>query len=234
MQPKTKGAPQENIFLSLVFNLALPYFVLTKLSGPADLGPFYSLVISVSIPLCYAVFLWLKTRSYTWLSVLGVLLLLSKGLAILLKVSSVVFAIQEFCIPVILGVMVVATQYTSKPLIKEMLFNEAIFDYDLILSKATKSNQTQQLDRLFYQIAYAFLASSLLLGCMNFYFSMHIITAPVGSALFTKQLATMLATSYVTFLVLKLFLFGGLLAYFFKKLKNITGIESIEAFFVKK
>ncbi len=121
-QPRPKP---ENIWLNLLFNIAVPTLVLTKLSSETRLGPLGALVVGMAFPLSYGIYDLITRKKWNLFSIVGLVSVgLTGGLG-LMKVGSLGFAIKEATVPAIFAVAVLATLRTKRPLVREMMLNES-------------------------------------------------------------------------------------------------------------
>ena len=151
IQPTQTKAPQkrENLLLSIVFNIAVPLLVLTKLSSPDRLGPVIALIVGLSFPLCYGIWDLINRKQVNFVSVLGLVSVGLSGTFGLVELDPYWLAIKEASIPLVIGVMVLLTFRTKRPLIKTFLYNPQILNTELIDQKLDESNSRDSFNRIF-------------------------------------------------------------------------------------
>ena len=118
----------ENLFLNLIFNIALPSLVLSKLSTPERMGPVAGLVVALAFPLGYGVWDYAKRRHANFISIIGLASVLLTGGLGLLHISVFWFAVKEGVVPAIIGLAVLFSLKTKTPLVRALLYNEQVID----------------------------------------------------------------------------------------------------------
>ena len=91
MAASTSKDNKENLFVSLIFNVALPILILSKLSS--HLGPMRALVVALAFPFFYAIYDFYKRRQANPISILGFVSTLIKGLFAFYRVDGFWFAL---------------------------------------------------------------------------------------------------------------------------------------------
>ncbi|MEM7011792.1 MAG: VC0807 family protein, partial [Verrucomicrobiota bacterium] len=121
-----KPEVKENIFGSLIFNIALPVFVLMRLSKDPTaegapfyaLGPTWALIIGVSIPLAYGIYDFNRRRKVPFMSLLGFFVVLIKGLFGLFKLAPIWFACSEAALPLMFGIAILLNSRARPPMVQ--------------------------------------------------------------------------------------------------------------------
>lgn len=218
-----KQVPKENLFYSLIFNVALPILVLSKLSS--HLGALNALLAALAFPLVYASYDFFKRRQANPISIIGFISILIKGLFALFKVDGFWFAVQEAAIPTFLGVFTIGSALINKPFVKYFIYNESIFNVPFLENVLIEKNAQSLFKKLIWQVTLVFGAAFFLGGILNYVLAIHIIVSPAATEAFNKELAQMTLWSYVVIVLPKfvITLFG--LWWFISKLKKITGLN---------
>lgn len=189
--PTRPPVPRENLWLNLICNIALPTMVLTKFSGENRLGPAGGLIVALAFPIGYGVYDFVRRRKVNVLSILGFVGTIATGGLGLLKLSPMAFAIKEAAMPTIIGAVVLISQRTSRPLVKELLFNEQVIDLPRIeAALAERQAQpafSQLLNRASYWLALTFLLSAV----ANFALARWLIQGAPGTPEFNAELGRM-------------------------------------------
>lgn len=164
-------------FYELIFTIALPVFLLNKLSDQfGENGPVIALIVALSFPIGYFLWDFLKTKHVSIISILGFVNILLTGGFALFQLDSNWFAIKETAIPLLIGLGVVYTAFTDKPIVKVFLSNDAIINTELIKEKLvefnTESEYIESLKKLTFYFAGTFLVSSIL----NYILAVNIVT----------------------------------------------------------
>ena len=189
--PTRPSVPRENLWLNLICNIALPTLVLTKLSGEHRLGPTGGLIVALAFPLGYGVYDFVRRRRVNFLSILGFLGTIATGGLGLMKLSSMAFAIKEAAMPTLIGAMVLISQRTSRPLVKELLFNEQVIDLPRIEAALAERQVRPAFDRLLNR-ASGWLALTFLLSAVaNFVLARWLLQSAPGTPEFNAELGRM-------------------------------------------
>lgn len=151
----------------LIFNIALPVFLLNKLSSQfGENGPLIALLVALSFPVGYFLWDWITSRHASLISILGFVNILLTGCFALFELNSQWFAIKEASIPLLIGAAVAFTAFTSQPLITRLLTNRDIINVDLIQEKlnfhGSQLGWNKELKLLTIYLASTFLLSGLL------------------------------------------------------------------------
>lgn len=245
--PTGHASPRrENLLLNIAFNIAAPSLILAWLSKPgqwtwlsglldmASEGPdslqaktFASacaLCLALLFPVSYFIYDLIVRRKSNVISILGFLSVLATGGLGLLKVDGFWFAVKEASIPLIIGGMVLATQKTKRPLIRELLYNDQVIDTPRIdqalAERANTAQFTKLLDNSSLLLALGFLVSSVL----NFVLARWILKSPAGTEEFNAELARM---NWLSWPVIVLPTMGITFYALFKLLKGIEQLTGL-------
>lgn len=218
----TKKDNKENILVSLLCNVVLPIFILSKLSN--HLGPMRALVFALVFPLFYAVFDFYKRRQANPISILGFVSTLIKGLFAFYKVDGFWFAVQEAAIPCFLGAFTIFSAWAGKPLVNYFLYNENVFNVQLLEQKLDELNVADKFQSLIWQITIIFGSAFFLGGVLNYFLALNIIVSPAGTAEFNQELAKMTFLAYGVVVLPKMVLSLLGVWWFIYKLKKLTNL----------
>ena len=173
--PAATPPPKENLLLNLACNVAAPALILSKLSE--RLGAKQALLLALAFPLAYGLYDLLKRRNFNFIAALGFTSTLATGGLGLLKLGPFWFAVKEASVPTLIGLTVLISQWTKKPLVRTMLFNEQVIDVPRV-EAAIEANNRRDAFRLLMQSSSWLLAASFgLSAVLNFVLARIIITA---------------------------------------------------------
>ncbi|MCH6258875.1 hypothetical protein MLD52_20115 [Puniceicoccaceae bacterium K14] len=226
----TKTNPkQENMFLNLIFNLMAPIMILTKLSGEDRLGPTIALIVAIALPLGYGIYDYATRRTFNFLSGLGLANVLITGVIGLMELDGFWIAVKEATIPALIGVFVLASMRSKRPLVRTFLYSDQIFDTEKIESTLEQNgNQTafsKLIDKTTYVLAFSFLCSAIL----NFILAKAIVTSAGGTEEFNQQIGKMNALSWVVIVIPTMVITGYALWLLFGGIKRLTGLTMEES-----
>lgn len=224
---------QENLLANIAFNVALPVIILDQLT--VKLGALSALALALSLPIGYGIYDFVSRGEKNLLSLFGVVnVLLTGGLAIF-KVQGIWFAVKEAAFPLIIGIFVLITAFTSKPAIKYFLLNPAIMNLDLIDKKLEELGNSVAFNKLLKNSTIFFAGSFFISATLNFLLAIYIfkdidptLSEVAQSEVLNKQIKEMTLLGYLVIaLPLTVFMIVILMD-FIKRLKKITGLETEE------
>ena len=222
---------EKSMLMEMVFNLILPVVVLNK--GGAylgDEGPFWALMIALALPFGYAIYDYRLYQKVNIFSVLGLLnVLLTGGLA-LMETEGIWFAVKEAAMPLAIGLFVLFTAFTHKPLVKTLIFNDALLNMDKITQSIEEKKLEAQIEKLFRKSTVYLAGSFFLSATLNYALARMIfveipreVSKNERANLINEQIAQMNWMSYIVILVPSLIVTGTLMWWFFKRLTQLTG-----------
>lgn len=182
--------------LEIAVTLLLPSLILMQGTKLEALGPAGALLLALSLPIGWALRTWLTERGFSLFAALGVVSLLLTGGIGLLELETRWLAVKEAAVPAVLGLVVVASVFTGKPLVRVLLYTPALLDTDKIdRALAARGNQADFEARLraaTWMLAGSFAFSAL----MNYLLATWVVTSPTGSAAFNEELGRLTLLSY--------------------------------------
>ncbi len=226
VRPADRGSP----LTSLIITIAIPSFVLMKLSEPDRLGPVVALVVAVSFPLFFGVWELIKAGRPSFFSALGLVNVLLTGGLGLLQVDGFWFAVKEAIVPLILGGGVLASLWTRVPLVRSLLLNEHVVNTNLINSRLDASGRKQDFEKLMSSSTVLLAASFLLSAVLNFVLARVLLVSPPGTPSFNDELGRMTALSFPVIAVPSLVVTALTLWRLFAGIKRLTGLEFEQIF----
>lgn len=226
----TPPSKQENLLLNLVCNLVIPALVLSKLSTPERLGPVYGLVVALAFPLGYGLWDFIQRRQTNFISIIGfVSVLLTGGLG-LLHVDGLWFAVKEAAVPTVIGIAVLVSLKTKKPLVHTMLYNPQVIDVPKVDAALAARRTRDGFERLMVTSSYLLTLSFLLSAILNFGLARYLLTSPSGTTEFNAELAKMHLLSWPVIVVPSLAMTLLALWRLLSGLKHLTGLSMDEIF----
>ncbi|HTJ78992.1 MAG TPA: VC0807 family protein [Rariglobus sp.] len=188
----TKPAPKpENLFLNLIFNIGIPWAALSLLSKPDRLGPVWALVVAVAFPLGYGAWDLAVRKKTNFISILGLVSVLASGGLGLMKVDPFWFAVKSGAMPVLIGLAVLVSSKTKRPLVREILYNDQVIDVPRIDAVLDERGNRAAFDRLINNASLLLMATFVISGALNFGLARYVIKSPGGTPEFNAELARM-------------------------------------------
>lgn len=182
---------QENLLLNLVFNLVLPTVVLTKFSADKWLGPVWGLVVALAFPISYGLWDFFRRRRTNFISVLGFASVLIGGGLGLLRVGGIWFAVKEAAVPTLVGIAVLLSLRTKKPLVRAMLYSDQVIDVAKVDAALDARNAHPAFERLLVRANYGLAATFFLSAVLNFVAARWLIHSDPGTEAFNIEYGKM-------------------------------------------
>ncbi len=234
-QPKAKdNAPSGGNFLAnLVFNIILPVFILSRLSGDDSLGPSLSIVCALAFPIGYGLWDLRQSGKVNPLSILGVVSVFLTGGISLLQLDPKYIAIKEATIPACIGIAVLLTQRTRFPLVKTLILNAQLIRVEALYSALAAKGMTALFERRLAQASLIVAGSFFVSSVLNFVLAKVILVSPPGTSEFSAELGKMTALSYPVIALPSMLILMLAIWFVFSQVKKLTG-ESLETFLVEQ
>lgn len=229
----TSPKPQNNGFFgNLAFNIVIPVVVMSYMSGEDRLGPMWSIVVALAFPIGYGLWDLKKSGKVNPFSVLGIVSVVLTGGISLMKLPAEYIAIKEAAIPALIGIAVILTQRTSKPLVKIFVLNEQIINWPALNSALAEKGTADEFEKKVAVTSYIIAGSFFLSAVLNYVLAKLILVSEPGTTAYTEELGKMTALSYPVIMVPSMIMLFAALWYIFKHIKKLTG-EELDTFFAQ-
>ena len=219
------AAKKENPLLSLLLNIALPSIILMKASGPERLGPVWALVIALAFPIGYGIYDFFDRKKVNFISVLGLVSVSLTGIFTIIKLPPEWIAVKEAAIPALIGIAILVSMRTEFPLVKKIIFNDAILNVDLVESKLDEHNKQSEFSALLSKTSYLLAGSFFLSSALNYGLAKYLLVSPPGSEAFNEELGQMTVLSFPVIVLPSTVILMFALFRLVKGLKALTGLE---------
>lgn len=229
----TQATPQpkaSNTLLEIIFNIFVPSIILMKLSGPEYLGPLYSLVVALAFPIGYGIYDFVTNRSFNFISLLGFLSTLLTGGIGLLELDAEWLAIKEAAIPAAIGLVVLISGFSRKPLIAKLLLNPAIFNLSLIYDTLAARSNSEEFKRKMLRANHLLSSTFVFSATANYLLAKWIVTSPAGTVEFNEQLGKMTMLSYPVIAIPSMIMLIAILVYVVKMITRLTELKFEQIF----
>jgi hypothetical protein len=197
--PAATPPPKENLLLNLACNVAAPAIILSKFSE--SLGAKNALITALAFPLAYGLYDLARRRNFNFLSALGFTSTLATGGLGLLKLEPFWFAVKEAVVPSLIGLTVLVSQWTKRPLVRTMMFNDQVINVPRVEAALDERNQRPAFLNLLKTSSWLLAGSFALSAVLNFVLARIIITALPETAEFNEQLGRLTWLSYIVIMV---------------------------------
>ncbi len=221
---------RENLILNLIFNIALPTLILTKFSGEKTLGPVYGLIVALVFPLGYGLWDFVQRRQANFISIIGFTSVLLTGGLGLMKVGPMGFAIKEAALPLIIGVFVLISQGTKRPLVKTILLNDQILDLPRVDAALEQRGNRAGLDLLLKRASYALAGSFVISAALNFGLARYVLKSPPATEAFNAELARMQVLNWPVIALPSMVILMVILWKLIAGIGKLTGLTTDEIF----
>ena len=229
----TAPKPQNNGFFgNLAFNIVIPVVVMTYTSGEDRLGPMWSIVVALAFPIWFGLWDLKKSGKVNPFSVLGIVSVVLTGGISLMKLPAEYIAIKEAAIPALIGIAVIVTQRTSKPLVRIFVLNEQIINWPALNSALIKKGMEEEFEKKVAITSYIIAGSFFLSSVLNYVLAKLILVSEPGTTAYTEELGRMTALSYPVIMIPSMIVLFAALWYIFSQIKRLTG-EELDTFFAQ-
>ena len=211
--------------VDLLVSVVIPAFILMKLSGDDQLGASGGLMLALSFPLGWGIFELIKYKKFNFIALLGLANVLLTGGIGLLELDLKWLAIKEAAIPAVIGIAVLISTFTSKPLIKAMVFNPAVMDVDKIMQCLQQNNCMAAFEKRLMTATYMVAGSFAFSATMNYILAKWIVTSPTGTPEFNEQLGELSLYSYPMIAVPSMLMMMGTFYYLWRTIRDLTGLK---------
>jgi hypothetical protein len=226
---ETTAPRQENPWLSLIVNIAIPAVILMKFSTEETLGPVGGLLAALAFPLTWGIVDLVRDRRWNFISILGVISILLTGGIGLLELDPKWVAVKEAAVPGIIGLAVVLSLKTRYPVVRSLLYNERVIQVDKVETALDAHGSRAEFERSLVTASWLLAASFFLSSILNFVLAKIVVKSPAGTTEFNEELGRMTALSYPVIVIPSMAMMMIALWYLFKSIRRHTdlGVEDI-------
>jgi len=227
----TSATPKrENLLLSIVFNIVLGSLTLTYLSKPEALGPRVATLVALIFPLGYGIWDYRERRQANFVSVIGVASILLTGGLMLLDMDAFWIAVKEAAIPAIIGLAVLFSMKSKRPLVREFLLNEQVIDLPKVEQALDERGNRGAFDRLLANSSYWLVASFTISAALNFGLARYLLKSAPGTPEFNAEIARMQVLSWPVIVIPSMVMTMAALWFLIAGLRKLTGLELEQMF----
>lgn len=223
--PAVTPKKTENFFVNLLCNLALPIMVLKYLSADDRLGPLYGLIVALVFPIGYFLYDLSKRKNVNVISIFGFLNILLTGGIGLMEAEPKWVVIKETAMPLMIGILVLATAGRKNSLLKTFLFNDQIFDVEKIESHISTPEKRKSLESHFKVANWLLVFSFIVSAVLNFILASMIVKSAGGTEAFNQEIATLTWVSWLVITAPTMAILIYALWRLVKGLKTLTGLD---------
>ena len=192
---------QENPMVSILINVIIPVVILTFLSKEKYLGPVWALVVGLAFPIAYGLRTLIRDRKTDFMSLIGIISVTLTGVFGILKLPPEYIAIKEAAIPLIIGIVIVASLKTPFPLIKKILMTESLFDVEKLTTSLKEKGNEAEFEKRLVGLTWGFASSMFLSSGLNYALAKIVLKSEPGTEAYTAELGKMTGLGHVVVLV---------------------------------
>ena len=211
----------ENPLVNIAFNIVIPTLLLIYL----PLDPTITLLIAISFPIGYGAYDKLVRKQTNWISFIGLVSVLLTGGIGLLELDAFWIAVKEAAVPFVIGLFILISAFSRDPIVKVLLFSDAIMDVKRISAIVEERKVKREFDQVFVIASYLLALSFLLSTVINYVLARIIVTAPAGTALFNEQIGHMTALGFAVISVPMMVLMVLVMIFILRRLSALTGLS---------
>jgi len=199
---------------------------MSKFSSKEHLGETYGLVVALAFPVIYGLYDFITQKKFNFFSVLGFVSVLLTGGIGLLKLDRGWITAKETAIPLIMGLVILASQYTKKPLVRS--FFGQIFDIDKINAAFKDKGLDGEFEKKIYTCGFYLSGTFFLSAVLNYFLAVAVLKGDTGTVEFNESLGKMMALSFPV-ITLPMMITGMLIMYFLFRSITKTADLDIES-----
>lgn len=218
-----------NPFMELSITLIIPSIILMKLSGSEDLGTVNALLLALAFPLLWGARSLLRERKVNMLAVLGLVSILLTGGIGLLQLDTHWLAVKEAAIPGLIGLVVLISAFTSRPLVRVMLFSPTLMNVELIQENLRQRGNAATFEARLKITTWMLGGSFLFSSAMNYYLATWIVNSPAGTPAFNEELGRMNLLSYPVIALPSMLIMLAVFYYLSRTIHELAGLKLAEA-----
>ena len=215
--------PKENLLLNLACTVAAPTLILTKLSERLGAKP--ALLLALSFPLAYGIYDLVKRRNFNFIAALGFVSTLATGGLGLLKLEPLWFAVKEAVVPTLIGLTVVVSQWTKKPVVRSMLFNDQVIDVARVEAALDAKGQRPAFEQLLKGSSWLLASSFFISAVLNFVLARVLIKSLPDTPEFNAELGRMTLWSWPVIVLPSMVIMVIALWRLMKGLERLSGLN---------
>ncbi len=220
---KSTHRKKENPFINILVNIVIPSIILSKLTKPEYLGFVYGFIAALAFPLLYGLSDLIQKRKVNFFSLLGLINTLLTGGIGLLELDKFWMIVKETAIPLIMGIVVLASQKTRWPLVKTFL--NQILDLEKIRESFKQKGLEEKLEKRLNIFGLLLGSTFFVSALLNYILAKAVITGAPGTQEFAESVADMLKYSFPAITIPMAIMVGLILYFLFSSIKKDTDLE---------
>ncbi|MDP1605871.1 MAG: VC0807 family protein, partial [Rhodocyclaceae bacterium] len=229
VNPAMTDTAKPNPLIELLITLIIPSIILMKLSGPENLGVVNALLLALALPLFWGARSLLRERRVNLFAVLGLVSILLTGGIGLLQLDTQWLAVKEAAVPGLIGLAVLVSAYTSKPLVRVLLFSPALMNVERIQENLDRRGNAASFETRLKAATWMLGGSFFFSSVMNYFLATWIVTSPAGTPAFNEELGRLTLLSYSVIALPSMLIVMAVLYYLARTIHELAGLKLTEA-----
>jgi hypothetical protein len=220
-----KKEAKPNPLIEIGITIVLPALILTKLSSAERLGTVYALLLALAFPLGWGLLDFYKRRKVNWMAALGIVSTMLTGAIGLLSLDAKWLAVKEAAVPLLIGIVILGSIWTRSPLIRVMVFNDALFDVNRVHHALDARGNRQAFERQLRAGTVLLAGTFFFSAVANYLLARWVVNSPAGTTAFNEELGKLTALSYPVIAVPCMVMMMGLMYWLVRGAKALTGLD---------
>ncbi len=223
-------AKRENLLINIGCSIVAPALILSKLSTEDRLGPVVALIVALAFPLGYGIADFVRRRSFNFIVGIGLASTLLTGGFALAELDGLWFAVKEAAVPAVIGLMVLLSMKSKRPLVRQFIYNEQVIDIPKVDAALAARGTRPDFEALMRRAAWLVTASFGVSAALNFGLARWLLTGSAGTPEFNAQLAKMQWLSWPVIVLPSMAMMMFALWQLLSGIKKLTGLELEQIF----
>jgi intracellular septation protein A len=224
--PPSRAAAPANPWLELIVTIVAPSLVLMQ--GNAIIGAMPTLLVALALPLGWGLWQLQHKRSFGLMASIGLVSTLLTGGLGLLELDVKWLAIKEASVSAALGLVVAASAWTKRPLIKALVFNPGLFDVERVNQALAERQTATQFDQKLRTATLLLSLTFFFSALMNYILARWLVHSPTGSDAFNEELGRLTLLSYPMIALPSLAMMVALLLWLGRCSKELAGLDLLD------
>ncbi len=225
------GSPRrENLLLNIICNIAVPSLILMKFSSERWLGPVWGLVIALAFPAGYGIWDFTRRRQANFISIIGFASVLLTGGFGLMKLDGLWFAVKEAAVPSVIGLFVLLSARTQRPLVKTIIYNDQVIDTARVDEALAGRGRQGDFETLLARSSRALAGTFLVSAILNFGLARYLLKSPPGTEAFNAELGRMNIWSWPVIVLPSMVMLMLVLWKLIGGIQRLTGLDQEQIF----
>ena len=215
---------KENPWINLIVNVAIPMYIMTKMASKDSLGPVNAVLIATAFPLGYGIFDYVKNKHLNKISILGLIGVALNGIFTVIQLNPFWFAVKEAAIPLLIGLFVLGSAWSKKPLIS-LILEQGVLNNELIEQKLDSDDKKTEYFNIQKKSTFGMSASFFISAILNYGLARYLVKSQPGSEEFAAELGKMTGLSFFVIAIPSMIILGASLWYLIKGIEKLTKLS---------